>query len=192
MANGRDKKTSVIRADSLDGDPVADTPIDTGIGDTPETPVGESPEDSSGAGLGQVMDALDAVDIGEDTPVNPAKPDPKAVAVVDPALALMRARVTAAMATGSMAEGVEFFLKPVKISETQREEFMQALTPVLLKNNGTMPQWLADIIDGWKDELVLARKTIAIGYAIYEQRRDYQAAQQEKPRVRVSATMEAA
>lgn len=82
------------------------------------------------------------------------------------------AQLTAAATTGGISTVVERVFKPATISDDQRREFMEALTPVLLKGDGVLPPWLAKILADWKEEIALARKTVAIGWAVYEQVQD--------------------
>ncbi len=107
------------------------------------------------------------------------------------------AMMTAAVATGGIATGIEFFLKPAQVSDQQRSEFAAALAPVLAKSNGQLPAWLVRLLADWQEELLLARKTVAIGWAIRDQYKTEKAKQitlpddvpgpGEKPRVRVPA-----
>ncbi len=86
----------------------------------------------------------------------------------------MAAKVTASFIAGSTAEGVEFFLKPVKVDESTRETFADRLAAVLEKHDGEMPPWLARLIADWKEEFALARFMVATGWEI---RRQYKAEQ---------------
>lgn len=110
----------------------------------------------------------------------------------------MAARVTASVIAGGTAEGLEFFLKPVKVDDTTRETFADRLAAVLEKHDGELPPWLARLIADWKEEFALARFMVFTGWEI---RRQYKAeqgktlqlthaaqpVQQEKPRMRVVA-----
>jgi len=106
----------------------------------------------------------------------------------------LSAQMMAAGATGGIATGVEFFIKGANVTEQQRLEFYEALYPVLAKNDGAMPPWLAKILADWMDELKLARKVVAIGWAIKDQVKEDRAKEivlpaempgPEKQRVRV-------
>lgn len=98
-----------------------------------------------------------------------------------PEQASIAAQMTAAMVTGTVATGIEFFVKPAKVSDDQRNEFKDALAAVLAKSGGVMPEWLARLLDEWKEELVLARKTVAIGWAIKDQVKEERAKQIDMP-----------
>ena len=107
------------------------------------------------------------------------------------------AMMTAAVATGGIATGIEFFLNPAKVSDQQRSEFAEVLAPVLAESNGEMTDWLVRLLADWKEELLLARKTVSNRCAIRDQYKTEKAKQitlpddvpgpGEKPRVRVPA-----
>lgn len=119
----------------------------------------------------EVLSSLDAVEVEPDSvsvtmTSEGAESAPAELTDIEKQMA---AQITAAAATGGISTVVEKVFKPAKISDKQRQEFMEALTPVLLKSNGVLPPWLAKILADWKEELELAKKTVALGWVVYEQ-----------------------
>lgn len=121
-----------------------------------------------------------AIEEDEPGPVSAAQL-PAPAEELTPEQAKVAAQMTAAVATGTIATGVEFFLKPAKVSDEQRNEFKDALAAVLAKSGGVMPEWMARFLDEWQEELHLARKTVAIGWAIKEQVKAEKAKQIDMP-----------
>ena len=131
----------------------------------------DGPEEQAPDFAGDVLASLEGVEVEGGKPVSqPAANDqPAESEEMTPEARLMAAQMTAAVATGGLATGIEFFLKGAKVSDGQRLEFAEALAPVLAKSNGTLPPWLTKLLADWDEELKLARKTVAIGWAIREQ-----------------------
>lgn len=151
-------------------------------------------------GIEPEADALDILDdlagVEVDGGKNPTGgTQPEAPAAVSDEERHLAAQMTAAVATGAIATGLELFVKPAKVTDQQRAEFAAALAPVLAKSDGTLPPWLARLLADWQEELALARKTVAIGWAIREQVKAERAKEillpetvpGPKPRVRVPA-----
>jgi hypothetical protein len=100
---------------------------------------------------------------------------------LDPEQVLRASNMTAAIATGAIAEGAEFFIKGVKYDDEQRADFQAHLAAVLAKNGGAMPPWLAEFLADWEEELKLARKFVVLGWAGLQQHREFK--EQEAKRV---------
>jgi hypothetical protein len=145
-----------------------------------ETPLSENTEQLESienTGTEDVLAALGAVDVGDEPDIE--TPDTKAVTgkQVDEKISdearQFKAKVEAAVATGGIATGLEKLLSPVVITDEMREDFHEALIPVLLNyGGGVTPDWIAKILEDWKAEINLARKTVCIGWAIWEQHQD--------------------
>ncbi|WP_261840888.1 hypothetical protein [Aliamphritea ceti] len=118
-----------------------------------------------------VLNSLDAVEVEADSVsvTMTAEGTAAAPAELTDVEKQIAAQLTAAAATGGISTVIEKVFKPAEISDEQRKEFMEALTPVLMKSGGVMPPWLAKILADWKEELELAKKTVCIGWAVYDQ-----------------------
>lgn len=156
-----------------------ETPLNT----PDENPVNEPAQAAEEGGTEDVLAALDAVDVGEDTPPESANTEVKTGKDVEAELSAEGRRLVAefeaAAATGAVATAVERVLNPVIVTDEMRVDFKDALVPVLMNSGGVMPEWMAKIYNDWKAELELAKKTVFIGYAIWEQHRDIKAGKLE-------------
>ncbi len=160
--------------------PLTEPEQETG-GITPvETPLVEDTEQLESVentGTEDVLAALGAVDVGADPDVEASETKAVTGKQVEEKLSdearQFKAKVEAAVATGGIATGLEKLLNPVVITDEMREDFHEALIPVLLNyGGGVTPDWLADIVEKWEAEINLARKTVCIGWAVWEQHQD--------------------
>ena len=177
-------------SEDLTGAEQVENPVEDNEEIAPETPEDE--------GLDDVLASLDSVDLGEEEQPKTANGEASSVKEaeeqIDEATRKLQAQMTAAVATGGVATVLERVLSPVVVTDDMRKDFSGALAQVLEKQGAGMPPWFAKLLDEWKAEMMLARKTVAIGYAIYEHHRDIKAGDlkpstEKKRRYRLPSSM---
>lgn len=169
-------------------------PVENPVSETTVTGNDNKPKSTESEDIDQILDDLGSVDFGDEKAIETTGGEVRRVeGKIDKQAIELKSKMEAAIATGGIATVIEKVMSPVSVTEEMRTDFYEALYPVLMGYGGAgMPDWLAKIWDDWKAEITLARKTVAIGWAIHEQRRDIKAgkvkAVEKKKRYRLPAS----
>lgn len=170
------------------------TPVENPVLEPVEPGSDKTPEAAPAVDNSHIMDSLDQLREGKDSVVSTTGGKVQRVdEKLDKEAKEFKAKIEAAVATGGLATAIEKLLNPVVVTDDMRTDFHESLYPVLMKfDNGVMPDWMAAIWKDWQAEIKLARKAVAIGWAIHEQRRDIKAGKvkpiEKKKRYRLPAS----
>lgn len=125
---------------------------------------------------GQIPDEaenlLNGMDAGPEPGQEPGQEHTPEEPGITPELAAIQAGYMVAFATS-------FFERhpAVQYPDLVKQELVDSLTPVIIKYDGVIPEWLAKLIENWKEEFALAKVVAGVTYGTIMAVKHYNAQQ---------------